>query len=113
MPLLINRDVVHIIINIIVVIGGAFLPPEFDWDANNEEHISRHGVAPYEAEEVMTDPERVGFDVHDQEKKGIVGHTEDGRLLFIVYVNPNGKYRVITARDLNDREKHAFRRRNR
>jgi len=75
------------------------LPPEFDWDADNEEHISRHDVASYEAEEAMTDPERVGFDVHDKGKKGIVGHTEDGRLLFVVYVVRDSMYRVITARD--------------
>ncbi len=61
----------------------------------------------------MTDPERVGFDVQDKDKKGIVGCTEDGRLLFVVYAIRNGKYHVITARDLNDKEKHAFRRRSR
>ncbi|MHB1628385.1 MAG: BrnT family toxin [Bacilli bacterium] len=94
-------------------VGGAPLPPKFDWDADNEEHLSRHDVASYEAEEAMTDPERVGFDVHEKGKKGIVGHTEDGRLLFVVYVVRDGMYRVITARDLNDGERHAFRRRSR
>ncbi|OFW77015.1 MAG: hypothetical protein A2201_09060 [Alicyclobacillus sp. RIFOXYA1_FULL_53_8] len=89
------------------------MPPKFDWDVSNEEHISRHDVTPYEAEEAMTDPERVGFDAHDRDKKGVVGHTEEGRLLLVVYVVRNGMYRVITARDLNDREKRAFRRRSR
>lgn len=56
------------------------MSPEFAWDEDNVEHISRHDVAPCEAEEAMTDPERVGFDVHDNGKKGIVGHTEDGRM---------------------------------
>ena len=89
------------------------MPPEFDWDLGNEEHIARHNVEPYEVEEAMTDPERLGIDVHDQGKKGIIGQTEDGRILFVVYAIRHGKYRVITARDLTDREKHAFRRRNR
>ena len=44
------------------------MPPEFAWDEENEEHISRHDVASYEAEETMTDPERVGFDVHDKQE---------------------------------------------
>ena len=51
-------------------IGGAFLPLNFDWDVDNEVHLSRHGVVAFEAEEVMMDPNRVGFDVHDREKKG-------------------------------------------
>ena len=54
------------------------MPSEFNWDADNEEHTSRHDVAPYEAEEAMMDSGRVEFDVHDKGKKGIVGHTEDG-----------------------------------
>ncbi|MFD1673525.1 BrnT family toxin [Alicyclobacillus fodiniaquatilis] len=91
------------------------MPPqfEFDWDADNEEHIARHDVDPYEVEEAMSDPNRLGFDVHDKGKKGVVGRTEDGRMLFVVYAIRDGKYRVITARDLTDQEKHAFRRRNR
>lgn len=42
-------------------IGGAELPPEFDWDSENEEHIARHHVVLYEVEEAMTDPERFGM----------------------------------------------------
>lgn len=87
------------------------MPPEFDWDLNNEEHIARHDIESYEVEEAMADYDRIGFDVHDKGKKGIVGRTEDGRMLFVVYVIRNGMYRVITARDLTDREKHVFRRR--
>ncbi|GMA59344.1 hypothetical protein GCM10025858_40470 [Alicyclobacillus sacchari] len=89
------------------------MPLDFDWDQENEEHIARHHVEPYEVEEAMTDPERLGFDVHDRGKKGIVGRTEDGRWLFVVYVVRDKKYRIITARDLTEREKHIFRRRKR
>ena len=90
------------------------MPTGFDWDAANEEHIlKRREAAPHEAEEAMTDPERLGFDVHDRGKKGIMGRTEEGRLLLVVYAVRNGKYHVITARDLTETEKHIFRRRSR
>lgn len=87
--------------------------PHFIWDPKNKAHILRHDVETYEAEEAMTDPERIGFDTHDKGKKGIVGQTEDGRFLFVVYTIRNGAFRVITARDLTDREKRIFRRRKR
>ena len=47
------------------------MPPEFAWDEENEEHISRHDVAPYEAEEAMTDPERIGL-MYMTEKKRVL-----------------------------------------
>lgn len=83
----------------------------FDWDSKNEEHILRHDVEIYEAEEAMEDDNRLGFDAHDQGKKGILGQTEDGRHLLVIYTLRRGKYRVITARDLTEREKRSFRRR--
>lgn len=42
---------------------------DFDWDLKNEEHILRHDVEIYEAEEAMTDSERIGFDVHDRKAR--------------------------------------------
>lgn len=83
----------------------------FDWDARNTDHVSRHGIQPFEVEEAMADPGRIGIDVHDRGKKGILGRTEDGRLLFVVYVVRDGVYRVITARVLTPGEKRIFQRR--
>ena len=83
----------------------------FDWDARNTDPVSRHGIQPFEVEEAMADPGRIGIDVQDRGKKGILGRTEDGRLLFVVYVVRDGVYRVITARGLTPGEKRIFQRR--
>lgn len=85
----------------------------FDWDARNEDHIARHDVEPYEAEEAMSDVSRVSFDAHGKGVKGVIGKTDDERMLVVIYIVRNDLYRVITARDANDGEKHVYRRRNR
>ncbi|UOF89054.1 hypothetical protein LSG31_14090 [Fodinisporobacter ferrooxydans] len=36
----------------------------FIWDSWNQEHIARHDVESYEAEEAMTDPDRVKVNTH-------------------------------------------------
>ena len=38
-----------------------FYGDDFDWDDDNVEHIARHGVAPWEAEEAALDPEGVAI----------------------------------------------------
>lgn len=68
------------------MLSEVFISPQFDWDAVNTDHVAKHGNEIFEVEEAMTDPDRVGFDVHDQGKKGIVGRTEAGRAVFVVYV---------------------------
>ncbi len=47
------------------------VPPMFDWNAVNTDHVAKHGIETVEVEEAMTDPNRVGFDVHDRDKKRI------------------------------------------
>lgn len=89
------------------------MPPTFDWDDINTDHVSKHGIETFEVEEAMTDPHRVGFDVHDRGKKGIAGRSEAGRPLFVVYVMRDDAYHVITARDLTPGEKRIFQRRRR
>lgn len=75
--------------------------------------MAKHGIELFEAEEALTDPDRVRIDVHDLGKKGIAGRTQAGRALFVVYVVRDGANRVITARDLTPREKRTFQRRRR
>jgi uncharacterized DUF497 family protein len=75
-----------------------------DWNTN---HIAEHDVEPFEAEEVGDAP-------YYLERKGdrylAWGSTVDGRFLLVVYVRkPGGRY-VISARDMEDREKRRLRR---
>ena len=87
---------------------------EFRWNAWNVEHISKHGVSPSEAEQVVRRPSR-GFPRRGPEGKVVVwGQTTSGRYLQVIHVfDPPGVVYVIHARPLTDSEKHALRRRRR
>ena len=84
---------------------------EFDWDEANEEHIARHGVTPEEAEEAFFDVSRTRADVYSTEterRRGLLGRTEDGRLLFVIYTLRGGAIRVITARDASSQHRRLY-----
>ena len=84
----------------------------FIWDEENIQHIARHNVEPFEAEDALMDPQRIKFSAHSG-NMGIIGSTEDGRRLVVIFIKKiEGKIRVITARDTNDSEARAYRRRN-
>lgn len=87
--------------------------PEFDWDDGNVDHIDRHGVAPEEAEEALSDTHRVGVAAYNstgERRSAVVGATADGRLLFVVYAWRQGKLRVITAREADQAQRRRYRR---
>jgi uncharacterized DUF497 family protein len=85
----------------------------FIWDDKNIEHIARHHVELEEAEEAFLDPIRIRFNAHSG-NLGIIGSTEEGRRLVVIYVKKEGyKYRVITARDADEDEKKQYKRRTR
>lgn len=85
----------------------------FIWDEENIEHIARHNVEPFEAEDALMDPQRVKFSAHSG-NLGIIGATEDGRRLVVIYVKKvKGRIRVITARDATESEAKTYKRRNR
>lgn len=87
---------------------------EFDWDEANVEHIARHGVEPYEVEGALLDPGRVARDVRNargEVRRAVLGATEAGRVLFVVYTIRDGRIRSVMGRDATDGEKKAYRRR--
>ncbi len=83
----------------------------FDWDEKNENHIAEHGVAIFEVEEAILFGKL--FYQRGRENKYIAyGVTEEGRHLFIVFViKGNGRIRVISARDMAEKEKHYYKKR--
>jgi uncharacterized protein len=87
---------------------------EFDWDeANLEKLARRHRVEPYEAEEVLLDPRRIGVGVYNspsERRYGVIGETEDGRILVVVFTKRGDKVRVLMARDAESKEKRRYRR---
>ncbi len=86
---------------------------EFEWDERNIEHIARHSVEPWEAEETLLDVGRVGtaaYNVRGETRWAALGSTESGRVLFVVFTKRPEKVRIVTARDAEDKEKRRYRR---
>ena len=90
----------------------------FEWDDKNEDHLAKHRVDRYEAEQAAEDPfafvRRVGKDRYGNIRYVYVGKTEDGRILLMV-VDRKGRdrFRIGSARDAKFQEKRGYRRRSR
>jgi len=85
----------------------------FQWDSHNSEKIrARHGVTPAECEQVFfNQPIIVGDDVkHSTEENRfyLLGRTEARRLLFLVFTVRDELIRVISARDMNKKERRVY-----
>jgi uncharacterized DUF497 family protein len=83
----------------------------FRWDFNTIEHIANHSVNPDEVEEVAFDDDpyvRKGR----QDRRYLYGQTIGGRYLFVVYILlPKKEAKVITAREMDEKEKRLYLRR--
>jgi uncharacterized DUF497 family protein len=86
----------------------------FRWIDWNREKVTRHGVAPEEAEFVVNHPQRPYPMKVDDEKRLVWGQTSSGRYLQVIYlIDLEDDIFVIHARPLTDREKKRLRRRRR
>ena len=76
----------------------------FWWDFQNIEHIAKHGVEPYEAEEVVDNA--VLMKKAGRGKYLAYGQTDTGRYLLVVFApKSNRRLRIVTARDLTRKER--------
>jgi hypothetical protein len=81
----------------------------FEWDDGNTEHISRHSVTPYEAEEVFADDAAI-FLRSRSGRYVALGQTEAGRYLTVVYERKSGGViRVVTAFDMDEKNRRRYR----
>ncbi len=85
-------------------------PLQFEWDPGNlDKNWRKHRVSPEECEEVFFDAHKrlLKDALHSgQEVRHILlGRTQKNRILFLVFTVRKSKVRVISARDLNQREK--------
>ena len=85
----------------------------FEWDSNNAEKIWRkHGVSPSECEQIFFNrPLVVADDArHSTEENRFyaLGHTDAGRMLFVVFTVRAERIRVISARDMNRKERKVY-----
>jgi uncharacterized DUF497 family protein len=86
----------------------------FDWDEWNAEKIwSKHQVSRAECEQVLfNQPLVVGEDAEHSEEEMryfVLGQTDKGRELFMVFTVRDDLIRVITARDMSRKERRIYR----
>jgi uncharacterized DUF497 family protein len=86
------------------------------WDDNNVDHLwAAHQVSTTEVEEIIfgADGDVPQYDiVRDGGNYEIYGRTGGGRLLLMVgSLVGEGRMRIFAARDMDEREKRAFRKR--
>jgi hypothetical protein len=84
----------------------------FEWDAGNTHKPGKHDVSLKEAEEVFFDPKaRVQFDEPHSKQEArwwLWGKTVRGRKLKIAFTVRGKKVRVISARDMNKKERQFY-----
>ena len=85
----------------------------FQWGSHNSEKIrASHGVTPAECEQAFfNQPIIVGDDVtHSTEENRLylLGRTEARGLLFLVFTVRDELIRVISARDMNKKERRVY-----
>ena len=86
---------------------------DFDWDDDNVEHLGWHDVEPYEAQEVFYGEavEYPWYFENGERRQNLVGQTEAGRPLEVVYTLRGAKVRVCSAYSPSKRKREAFMRR--
>lgn len=85
----------------------------FDWDeGNSDKNWIRHKVTQGECEQIFfNEPIIVISDEkHSQSENRwyLLGTTDSGRLLFAVFTKRENKIRIISARDMNKKERNYY-----
>jgi uncharacterized DUF497 family protein len=81
------------------------------WDEDTVDHISRHAVSPEEVKEVLFNDSDSPRIMRGKENRYLAyGKTNAGRFLLVVLIIANRKTRIITARNMTNREKKFYRR---
>ncbi|WP_280500250.1 hypothetical protein [Nocardia farcinica] len=85
---------------------------EFHWNDQAEAHIARHDITPAEVEEAAQKPYRLSKGRDNTTL--LFGQTYDGRYILVVMNEAmDGRWYVVTARDMDDSEQKAYKRKGR
>lgn len=83
---------------------------KLEWEDENIEHIWRHRIIPEEIEEVLES--RYLFECGRKGRYYVLGQSTGGRYLFIVMEQKTSeRFRIITARDMNQSERKRYKER--
>jgi len=83
----------------------------FNWDSgNSEKNWKKHKVTNNEAEEVFLNYPRYVYRVegHSEKRFYLLGQTNEGRLLFVVFTIRGNLIRIISARDMSKKERRRY-----
>jgi uncharacterized DUF497 family protein len=85
----------------------------FDWDEGNlEKNWIKHRVSPFECEQIFFNQPLVvaGDEKHSQKEARYyaLGRTDADRYLFVVFTLRGNLIRIISARDMNKKEKKIY-----
>ena len=87
-------------------------PLQFEWDqGNKDKNFLKHRVTHQEAEEAFFDPHKKllkGNAYEAENRYLVIGKTKKERLLFVVFTVRGNKIRVISARNLNKKERPLY-----
>ena len=90
-------------------VGKAF---EFEWDKGNINKNVKHNVEDREAEQVFFDEGKLVIEDEkhstNEERFMLLGKTKSGGKLSIIYTLRGGKVRIISARDMNKKERRKY-----
>lgn len=89
----------------------------FEWDAGNiQKSLMKHEVRNEECEEAFFDHNKeTQKDVlhsMNEERYVLIGQTKRGRLLYIIFTIRKNKIRIISARDINKKERKLYEEKN-
>lgn len=88
-------------------------PVSFEWDEGNfDKNSIKHGVTNQESEEIFFSEQSFIFESEKSslsEKRYLVwGATKTGRRLAIIFTIRGDKIRIVSARDMNKKERRAY-----
>lgn len=92
---------------------SALLPIGFEWDQNNRnKNWVKHQVSTSECEQVFfNQPHQIASDSQhsrNENRFSILGITNQGRKLLIIFILRNDNIRVISARDQSKKEREKY-----
>ncbi len=84
----------------------------FDWDDGNRDKNLKHGVLNGEAEQIFFNEPLIVLDdpVHSvaEDRYAAFGKTDNARTLVVIFTMRGEKIRVISARDMNRKERKYY-----
>jgi len=85
----------------------------FEWDDHNsEKNRVKHGVTPSECEQIFFNRPIIAGDDQRHSKVEtrfyVLGQTDSGRMLFLVFTVRNDRIRVISARNMSKKERRIY-----